>query len=130
MSDPQRNAMQTLKSWVVNLRIGNDCRLQSRSAPGISLDSDASSGRIYQGSPMIAKRVVKFALAAMQDFMDSLEHHGHLKLNTELRSKLLTVSAATIDRMLSPVRREAERWGYGFDCVRHGIPCRPGWLSR
>ena len=43
----------------------------------------------------------------MQDYIRSLEGHGHLKLNPELREKLLTVSAATIDRLLSPVRMEA-----------------------
>jgi len=43
------------------------------------------------------------------DFLDSLERHGHLHLDPELRKKLLCVSAATIDRILSPIRMEAHR---------------------
>ena len=59
---------------------------------------------IWEAADRICGKRLK---VAMQDFMDSLEHHGHLKLDSELRNKLLTISAATIDRMLSPVRREA-----------------------
>ena len=59
---------------------------------------------IWEAADRICGKRLKVALP---DFMDSLEHHGHLKLDTELRNKLLTVSAATIDRILSPVRREA-----------------------
>jgi hypothetical protein len=45
---------------------------------------------------------------AIPSLIDSLEHHGRLKLDPELRNKLLNVSAATIDRILSPALREAE----------------------
>jgi hypothetical protein len=43
----------------------------------------------------------------MPDYVESLERHGHLKLNSDLRKKLLSVSAATIDRMLTPMRMKA-----------------------
>lgn len=59
---------------------------------------------IWEASDRICGKRLKVAIP---DFMESLEHHGHLKLDAELRNKLLTVSAATIDRILSPIRREA-----------------------
>ena len=43
----------------------------------------------------------------MPDYVESLEKHGHLKLNSDLRTKLLSVSAATIDRILTPMRMKA-----------------------
>ncbi len=43
----------------------------------------------------------------MPDYVESLERHGHLKLNSDLRTKLLSVSAATIDRILTPMRMKA-----------------------
>ena len=43
----------------------------------------------------------------LPDYIESLEHHSHLTLDPELRMRLLAVSAATIDRLLSPVRSQA-----------------------
>jgi hypothetical protein len=37
--------------------------------------------------------------------LESLERHGHLFLDLEMREKLLTISSATIDRLLAPVRK-------------------------
>ena len=37
--------------------------------------------------------------------LESLERHGHLALDPEVREKLLTISSATIDRLLAPVRK-------------------------
>jgi hypothetical protein len=34
-----------------------------------------------------------------------MERHGHLHLDPEVRKQLLTISAATIDRMLAPIRK-------------------------
>jgi hypothetical protein len=45
--------------------------------------------------------------AAIPQLADAMERHGHLKLDPEVRTKLLTVSAATIDRMLTPERKGA-----------------------
>ncbi len=42
------------------------------------------------------KRLAPF----MREAVEALERHGELQLNNEVRTKLLTVSAATIDRML------------------------------
>lgn len=45
--------------------------------------------------------------AAIPHLVNAMEKHGHLKLDSEVRKKLLLVSAATIDRMLTPVRKGA-----------------------
>ena len=60
---------------------------------------------IWEAADRICGKRLK---AAMPDFIKSLEQHGHLSLDAEARRKLLTVSAATIDRILSPMRREAK----------------------
>lgn len=36
--------------------------------------------------------------------VESLEHHGHLQLEQGVRARVLTMSSATIDRLLAPVR--------------------------
>ena len=38
----------------------------------------------------------------------SMERHGHLRLDAPVRERLLTASAATIDRLLTMVRAEAQ----------------------
>jgi hypothetical protein len=60
--------------------------------------------------------------------LPALERHGQLELSAELRDKLLTVSAATMDRLLSPVRVVARggqrrRAGMG-SAVRRSVPVR------
>ena len=39
--------------------------------------------------------------------MDSMERHGHLELDPKVRSRLLSASAATLDRLLGPIRTTA-----------------------
>ena len=41
--------------------------------------------------------------------INSLERHGHLSLDGEVRAKLLRVSASTIDRILAPKRLGSQR---------------------
>ena len=45
--------------------------------------------------------------AAIPHLVNAMEKHGHLNLDAEVRRKLIAVSAATIDRMLTPVREGA-----------------------
>jgi hypothetical protein len=40
--------------------------------------------------------------------VEAMERHGHLNLDLEVRKRLLKVSAATIDRLLAPVRNQAQ----------------------
>ena len=42
--------------------------------------------------------------AALPHLVDSMERHGHLDLDLGVRERLLTASAATLDRLLKPVR--------------------------
>ena len=42
--------------------------------------------------------------AALPHLVDSMERHGHLELDSEMRSRLLTASAATLGRLLKPVK--------------------------
>ena len=45
--------------------------------------------------------------AILPTLMESLERHGHFDLDPIVRERLLRVSAATIDRLLAPIRIEA-----------------------
>src|SRR6266852_4956261 len=59
--------------------------------------------------------------------VDALERHGHLKLDAEVRTQLLTASAATIDRVLSPTRAAAGRRacrGVSSTPLRRSVPVR------
>ena len=46
--------------------------------------------------------------AVLPDFVEAMERHGHLNLDPEVRKQLLKVSAATIDRLLSPIRNPSQ----------------------
>jgi hypothetical protein len=47
------------------------------------------------------KRLAPF----MAQVVEALERHGELELSSEVRAKLLRISASTIDRALAPERR-------------------------
>lgn len=60
--------------------------------------------------------------------IDSMERHGHLNLNAVVRTRLLCVSAATIDRLLgrgraADGRARRRRWGAG-SAIRQSVPVR------
>ena len=58
----------------------------------------------------------------------AMERHGHLALDEEVRVRLLTISAATIDRLLAPVRAGASggrrRRNAHASAVRRSVPVR------
>lgn len=60
-----------------------------------------------------SKRLVPF----LPQLVTAMEHHGHLRLPTDVRARLLSISAATVDRMLSP---ERERIRQGVSTTRRG----------
>ena len=78
---------------------------------------------IWEASDRICGKRLK---AALPHLVDSMERHGHLDLDIEVRSRLLSASAATLDRLLKPVksrvssRRKRRR---NLDRGRH-IPVR------
>ena len=45
--------------------------------------------------------------AALPHLVESMERHGHLHLDLEVRERLLAARAATLDRLLTPVRATA-----------------------
>ena len=45
--------------------------------------------------------------AALPYLVESMERHGHLNLDPEVRGRLLAASAATLDRLLKPIRPTA-----------------------
>jgi len=54
-----------------------------------------------------SKRLVPF----LPDLLGALERHGELRLPEEVRSRLLSISPATADRLLQPERRRVEARG-------------------
>jgi len=74
--------------------------------------------------------------------IEAMERHGHLQLDPVIKSRLLDISAATIDRLLRPQREATgrvrrRRWGAG-SAVRQSVPVRtfadwgnsaPGYLE-
>ena len=59
---------------------------------------------VWEASDRICGKRLKAALPSM---VESLERHGHFDLDPDVRGKLLSASAATIDRLLRPIREEA-----------------------
>ena len=47
--------------------------------------------------------------AVLPSLIVSMEHHGHLDLQPDVRDKLLSISTATIDRLLKPIRSKSKR---------------------
>ena len=56
------------------------------------------------GDRMCGKRLK----AILRQLVEALERHGHLTLDPEVRSRLLKVSPATIDRLLAPIRQQSK----------------------
>jgi hypothetical protein len=65
------------------------------------------------------KALIPMLLAAM-------ERHGHLALDAEVRARLETISAATIDRMLAPARQggSGRRRVARSPAIRRSVPIR------
>lgn len=66
--------------------------------------------------------------ALLPMLLDAMERHGHLSLEPTVKAKLLSVSAATIDRALSQTRKQVDgqrkrRYGVGA-AIRRSIPVR------
>ncbi len=59
---------------------------------------------IWEAADRICSKRLK---AVMLDFVDAMERHGHFELDPEVRQRLLKVSATTIDRLLSEIRKTA-----------------------
>ena len=56
---------------------------------------------VWEASDRICGKRLK---AAVPHLVESMERHGHLDLDPEVRKGLLSASAATLDRLLKPIR--------------------------
>ena len=59
---------------------------------------------VWKASDLICGKRLE---AALPHLVESMEHHGHLDLDPEVRQRLLAASAATLDRLLKPARGAA-----------------------
>ena len=59
---------------------------------------------VWEASDRICGKRLKAALPSM---VQSLERHGHLDLDPDVRERLFSASASTLDRLLRPVREQA-----------------------
>jgi len=60
---------------------------------------------LWEASDRICGKRLKAILPIL---VESMERNGHLDLDAEVRSRLLQMSASTIDRLLAPVRKQAK----------------------
>ena len=88
-------------------------RLLGQSGNAGEQDREVKSQRIYDEAVRKAVVVVweasdrvcgKRLKPAMPYLVEFMERHGHLDLDVEVRDRLLSASAATLDRLLKPVR--------------------------
>src|SRR5260370_9577337 len=61
---------------------------------------------LWEAADRICGKRLKEAIPTL---VAAMERHGHLQLDAEVRQRLLTMSAATMDRLLKPVRELAKQ---------------------
>src|SRR3954453_23788381 len=80
---------------------------------------------LWEGSDRVCGKRLK-ALATI--LVEAMERHGHLRLAPEVRTRLLAMSAATMDRALRAVREPAgggsRRRSAASSAVRRSVPVR------
>ncbi len=79
---------------------------------------------LWEASDRICGKRLKPLLPIL---VPALERHGHIALDTTVREHVFAVSAATIDRILSPVRESASgrrRRPKAIPAIRRSIPVR------
>jgi hypothetical protein len=78
---------------------------------------------VWEASDRLCGKRLKEAIPAL---VAAMERHGHLQLDGEVRGRLLAISAATLDRLLAPVRQAGtlrRRAGVG-SLLRNAIAVR------
>lgn len=80
---------------------------------------------LWEASDRVCGKRLK---ALLQSLVEAMERHGHLQLDTVVRERLLSASAATLDRLLAPTRVAARghrrrRWG-AASSLRRNVPVR------
>jgi hypothetical protein len=88
------------------------CRAESvvaQKVPRARLYNDAAIAALtvlWETADRICGKRLKEAIPTL---VAAMERHGHLQLDAEVRQRLLTMSAATMDRLLKPVRELAKQ---------------------
>jgi hypothetical protein len=80
----------------------------SKSSHGLKIYDEAVKEALiltWEAADRICGKRLK---AILPDFVDAMERHRHLNLDTEVKNKLLSASASTIDRLLAPIRSQAK----------------------
>ncbi|MDA2931177.1 hypothetical protein MYX84_14740 [Acidobacteria bacterium AH-259-O06] len=87
------------------VRVEGDVTIRVRRRRGRTYGEDVKRElkRIWE---MLDYLCGKRLVAALPATLEALERHGELKISPEVRQKLLSVSAATIDRMLAPEKKK------------------------
>ena len=85
--------------------------------PGVVRDGCGGDRRVYgeavkealivmwEASDRICGKRLK---AILPELVEAMERHGHLRLDAEVRKQVLRASAATMDRLLKPIRSGAQ----------------------
>jgi hypothetical protein len=79
---------------------------------------------VWEASDRICGKRLK---CLVPELLDAMERHGHLRLAAEVRARLLSMSAATIDRALREVREQAggrQRRRAVCSALRRSVPVR------
>ena len=86
-----------------------------RTRPSV-YDDEVSKSLIFlwrAANMLCSKRLVPF----LPEFIEALESKGHLDLSPHVRQKLLSISASTVDRLLT---KERKKLGRGLSLTRAG----------
>ena len=60
---------------------------------------------VWNAAAICSKRLVPF----LPQLVTAMERHGHLRVPADVRARLLSISAATVDRLLKPEREIAKQ---------------------
>lgn len=89
-----------------------------RSERKVKVAAPGMANRVYDEAVITALTIIweaadricgKRLKAVLTTFVESMERNGHLRLDSAVRDRLLKMSAATIDRVLRPVRALAKQ---------------------
>lgn len=106
---------------------GGDRRDRSRPRPERRVYDDAVHEALillWEASDRICGKRLKPLIPML---IAAMERHGHLALDAEVRARLETISAATIDRLLAPARAHVSgrrRRSANSPAIRRSIPVR------
>ena len=87
-----------------------DARGQASEVKGRRIYNEAvleAAVLMWEASDRICGKRLK---AAMPHLVESMERHGHLDLDPEVKARVLSASTATLDRLLKPVKATVVGW--------------------